>query len=346
MSTLKEIARECGVSTVTVSNILNGKPNVSAETKKKVLEVVKRTGYRPNTVARNLRRRSSMTIAVIAEDVEQFTTPEIVEGIMSFYEKKGYSIVLKNLRLYARWQDRWYDDKDAFHSVLDPVLSELRANMVDGIIYIAGHARSITCFKEESDIPFVMTYGYSTDKKVPSIVLDDTTAAYEIVNYLISKGHKKIGVIGGYDNNMHTHLRLAGYKKALKEAGIKMNRDYVKFAGWELKDAYSVSEELVSKGVTAVFCMCDRLAGGLYKYLAEKGIKPGKDISVAGFDNQDIAEYFVPGLTTTALPLRAIGTKAAEKLIKIIKGSEVQKDNEVEYVPLKFIERSSVCKID
>lgn len=344
MITLKEIAKECGVSTVTVSNILNGKPNVSEETRKKVLAEIKRTGYRPNTVARNLRKRSSKTVAVIAEDTEQFTTPEIVEGIMSCLEKKGYSIVLKNLRLYARWQDRWYDDKSAFHSVLDPVLQEFQASMVDGIIYIAGHAREISCFNEDINIPFVMTYGYSADANIPSIVLDDEKAAFEIVSYLISKGHRKIGVIGGFESNMHTQLRLTGYKKALKKAGIKINSEFVKFAGWELEDGYAVSKELISKGVSAVFCMADRLAGGLYKYLSEAGLKAGKDISVAGFDNQDIAAYFIPGLTTMALPLKDIGTKAAEKLIKIIRNTQNENnaEHEIEYVPLKFVERESV----
>ena len=99
MVTLKEIARECNVSPTTVSNILNGKPKVSEETKERVLETVNRLGYRPNYIAQGLRNQKTKMIGIIAEDIAQFTTPEIVEGIMSYCEEKGYRSIVKNLRL-------------------------------------------------------------------------------------------------------------------------------------------------------------------------------------------------------------------------------------------------------
>ena len=110
MITLKDIAKECGVSTATVSNILNGKNKVSEETRNRVLKVVNDRGYKLNYVAQGLRKQKTQTIGVIAEDIAQFTTPEIIEGIMEVCEERGYRTIVQNLRLYARWQDLWFDN--------------------------------------------------------------------------------------------------------------------------------------------------------------------------------------------------------------------------------------------
>ena len=144
MVTIKDIAEECNVSITTVSNVLNGK--AKEQTKQRILEVIQKRGYRPNTIAQGLRSQKTKTIGIIAEDIAQFTTPEIIEGIMSCCEERGYRTTVRNLRMYARWQDAWYYNETAYHSVLDPMLEELDSHMVDGVIYIAGHARRISCF--------------------------------------------------------------------------------------------------------------------------------------------------------------------------------------------------------
>ncbi|MCX4339375.1 MAG: LacI family DNA-binding transcriptional regulator [Lachnospiraceae bacterium] len=236
MVTLKEIAKECNVSPTTVSNILNGKPKVSNDTKKKVLETIDKMGYKPNYIAQGLRRQKTRTIGIIVEDIAQFSTPEIVEGIMSNGEEKGYRTVVKNMRLYARWGDIWYGDENSYHSILDPALQELESIRVDGIIYIAGHARIINCFPQSFPIPAVMAYAFSKNPDIPSVVIDDQKSAHEIVQYLISKRHTKIGVIGGRKNNIHTQQRLLGYQKALLENGIPYNPNWVRYAEWEKED--------------------------------------------------------------------------------------------------------------
>ena len=215
MVTLKEIAKECRVSPATVSNILNGKPKVSEETRQRVLDTVEKRGYRPNYIAQGLRNQKTKTIGIIAEDIAQFTTPEIVDGIMSRCEEKGYRAVVKNLRLYARWSDSWYDNESSYHSILDPTLKELESIRVDGIIYIAGHARVIHCFSEDFKTPAVMAYAFTDNRRVPSVAIDDKKSACEMIHYLISRGHRKIGVIGGRENNIHTQQRLQGYQLSL-----------------------------------------------------------------------------------------------------------------------------------
>ena len=134
MVTLKEIASKCNVSVTTVSNILDGKPKVSEETKQAVLQVVKEMGYQPNYMAQGLRRKKTQKIGIIAEDIAQFTTPKMVESIMAYCEEMGYRTIVQNLRLYGRWQDSWYNQEEEYQYVLELVLQELRSLKVDGII--------------------------------------------------------------------------------------------------------------------------------------------------------------------------------------------------------------------
>lgn len=344
MVTLKEIASECNVSAATVSNVLNGKNKVSEKTRQKVLEVVRKRGYQPNYIAQGLRTQKTKTVGIIAEDIAQFTTPEIVEGIMSHCEERGYRTIVKNLRLYARWNDTWYGNEQAYHSILDPTLQEVVSLMVDGIIYIAGHARIISCFPPDFALPAVMSHAYAQNPRVPSVLVDDVSSAYEIVKYLISQGHRKIGVIGGRADNIHTQRRLEGYQRALYEANILFDPKLIQYASWDMDSAYKVAGKVLQPGVTAVFCMTDRMAGGVYRFLDEQGMRVGEHVSVAGFDNQDIAEYFVPGLTTTAMPLMEMGTVSARLLIEQIEGTETEGERQHKeiLIPCSFIQRESV----
>ena len=192
----------------------------------------------------------------------------------------------------------------------------------------------------------MMIHAYEENPNVPSVLMDDEGAAYEIVSYLISKGHRKIGVIGGRSDNIHTQKRLLGYQRALYEHGILYNPRWIRYAFWDMESAYRGAEGLLGTGITAVFCMADRMAGGVYRYLDERRMRAGKDFSVAGFDNQDIAEYFVPGLTTMAQPLREMGRKAAELLVEKMERSGItaRRPHEEVLVPCTFIERDSVCE--
>ena len=170
MVTIKDIAEECNVSITTVSNVLNGKAKVGEKTKQRILEVIEKRGYRPNAIAQGLRSQKTKNIAIIADDIAQFSTPEIIEGIMSYCEQRSYRTTVRNLRLYARWQDTWYNNDAAFHSILNPILDELNSHMVDGIIYIAGHARKINCFPENFGTPAVMAYAYDQNPMVPAVL--------------------------------------------------------------------------------------------------------------------------------------------------------------------------------
>lgn len=339
MVTIKEIARECNVSAAMVSNALNGRQNVSGETREKVLRTIREKGYQPDYVARGLRKKKTNMIGIIAEDICQFSTPAIMEGIMKYCEEKKYRTMIQNLRLYARWGELWYENESAYRSVLDPVMQEMLSIKVEGLIYVAGHARVIRYFKEEMPIPTVMAYAYTHSPYTPSVVVDDEKAACDLTRYLISMGHRKIGVIAGKADNIHTASRLRGYQKALFEENMLYNPNWVHYGDWEKESGYRYAGEVVADGATAVFCMNDKMAGGVYDYFHEHGIRVGEDISVVGFDNQELAQYCHPGLTTMKIGLAEIGAEAAGILVEKL---ESESDDSR---PARVLEKRVLCSL-
>lgn len=348
MVTIKEIAAECGVSVATVSNVINGRHNVSKGTRTRVQEVVRSTGYQPDYVARGLRKKKTNMIGIIAEDICQFSTPAIMEGIMRYCEKKNYRTVIQNLRLYARWGEFWYEKDDAYRSILDPVIQEMVSIKADGLLYVAGHARVVRYFNEVMAIPTVVAYSYTHATYTPVVVVDDEKAACEMTRYLISMGHRKIGILAGKADNIHTGSRLRGYQRALFEENMLYNPGWVRYGNWERESGYRFAGELLNEGVTAIFCMNDRMAGGVYDYFREQGIRVGEDISVTGFDNQELSQYCSPGLTTMELPLAEIGAEAAAILLERLEADGEHLPSTVfeRSIPCRLIERESVKRID
>ncbi|MBE5861710.1 MAG: LacI family transcriptional regulator [Lachnospiraceae bacterium] len=345
MVTVKELARMCDVSPSTVSNILNGKPNVSEKTRQRVWQAVKETGYQPNYYAANMRKQSTRTISIIAEDLGQFSTTPILEAAMACCEEHEYRTVIMNLRLYDKWRDTWYYDERKLQSTLSPVLNEIRSIKVDGMLYVAGHGRVIKCFPEDFSLPTVIAYASAENDRFPSILLNDEKGGYDMIKYLTSMGHRRIGIIAGAADNMHTKERLLGCQRALFEEAIPYNPEWTVYGDWEKRSGYECAKKLAPQNLTAIYCMNDLMAGGVYDYAQEKGIVIGKDLSIVGYDNRQIAEYMYPGITTNELPLKDIGTAAANKLISMLSGEDQVLSHEPIRVDGKMIIRNSVARL-
>lgn len=345
--TIKDIAQACDVSISTVSNVLNGKSNkVSDEIAQRIKDEVERTGYRPSYLARSLRATSTKTIGVIAEDLIVFSTPSIIEGIMSFCEERGYNVVIENMRLFGRWHGDWLSDDALFNSALTNVLTKMDTMNLDGWLYVGGHEHTVHNLISAHNLPIVMAYAIAADKKIPTFRLDDVSGGYDVIKYLVSKGHRKIGIIAGNYDNTHTVNRILGIQKAMFEENILFDPSLVEYREWSKAGGYEGMKALLGKDVTAVFCMSDLIASGAYAALAEKGMIPGKDISVMGYDNQDIGSSLTPEVTTMALPLPEIGYRSASTLVKMIENpKEVQVEDEDIRIKSTLIERKSVNSI-
>lgn len=345
MITVKEIAKMCDVSPSTVSNILNGKPNVSEKTRQRVWQIVKETGYQPNYYAANMRKQSTRTISIIAEDLGQFSTTPILESAMACCEEHEYRTVIMNLRLYDKWRDTWYNDEKKLQSMLSPVLNELKSIKVDGLLYVAGHGRIIKCLPEDFSLPTVVAYAASENNRYPSIVLNDEKGGYDMIKYLTSMGHKRIGIIAGAADNLHTRERMLGCQRALFEESIPYNPEWTVYGDWERESGYECAKKLVKENLTAIWCMNDLMAGGAYDFAHENGIVIGKDLSIAGFDNRQVADYLYPGLTTNELPLKEVGYASAEKLISMLENGDEEVSREPIRIDGRMILRDSVVRI-
>lgn len=327
MATIKEVAKACNVSVATVSNILNGKTGASEKTIKLVEKVIKELDYTPNYVAKNLKMKNTRSIGVIAEDMTIFSIPDIIDGITEHCEEENYQILLTNLRLYKKFDDNYYD-RDDYFEVVRQEIRKLMSKQVEGIIYVAAHERIIKCIPDNLAIPAVMAYGYTKSNKIPSIVVNDVNGAYQIVQYLIENGHTKIGVISGKENSIHAQNRLKGYQKAMFDNQILYNPELICEGDWSRQSGYDKTDYLLSKNVTAIFCMNDIMSGGVYDRLGERKIEIGQEVSIAGYDNRELSSYYKPPLTTVNLPLHDVGYCASEVLIRMMTDDVNMEDNE------------------
>lgn len=345
MITVKEIAKMCDVSPSTVSNILNGRSNMKEETRQKVLQVVKETGYRPNYFAQGMRRTNNKMICIITEELCQFSSPEIVNAIMEDAESKGYRTFIINMSMYDKWKKsgQFLGDEKLLKENTNPAFREAQAVRADGIIYVAAHGRMFDFVPDDFDTPLVFAYGVSKDNRFKSVVIDDTNSSEAIIDYLVSKDYKRIGVIAGDEGNFHTVWRLTGYKEALEKHGIPYDPDIVEHGDWQRESGYECAEKLIKKGVKTIWCMNDIMAAGVYDYARDHKLTVGEDITVFGFDDREIAEYLYPALSTSKIMLKEIGMKSSELIIKEIESEGFRKKKHEPFrIECKLIERDSV----
>ncbi len=344
MITIKDIAEKANVSTATVSYVLNDSAQISGETRERVLKIVEELGYKRNNIAKSLRTNKSNTIGVIVEDMTVFNSPEIIDGINQYLEKKGFHIILSNLRLNKKIGND-YSKIDLIKDEIKEDIDVLLSRQIDGIIYVGGHTRDVTGIIDEIDKPVVYTYCYTTNSGDHFINYDDKMAAYQGTEHLIELGHKKIAVISGLINSLPSHDRLRGYQKALMDYNLSFNPDYIKTGDWEYDTGYEKSQEFFkdSNPPTAIFAFNDLMAAGVIDAAEAMGYIVPRDLSVIGFDNRDFSFFYKPKLTTIDLPLNKMGECSADILLKLIHSKKVERENI--RLKCKIIRRESTLEI-
>ncbi|MDP4179215.1 MAG: LacI family DNA-binding transcriptional regulator [Bacillota bacterium] len=329
-ASIKDVAKEAGVSIATVSRVLNEVDVVNEDTKKKVQDAIAKLAYRPNIVARSLKTQKSRTIGIIIPDISSQFYPEIVRGAEDVANIYKYNIMLCNTDLDA--------DKEKEY------LMVLKEKMVDGVMYMSSSLEpEILELIKKLQMPMVLVETTDNNKTFPSVTIDNEKAAYDGVKYLINKGNKKIAYIGSPANEVNASAkRYLGYKAALEESNINIDENLVCFGGLKTADGYnSVINKLKDYDVDAVFCSGDEIAMGAINAFREIGKNIPDDIDVIGFDNIYSASIFYPKLTTIAQPIYDMGSVGMRMLIKIINKKSLDKNHYT--LPYELIERDS-CK--
>ncbi|MBU3179923.1 LacI family DNA-binding transcriptional regulator [Clostridium psychrophilum] len=330
-ASIKDVAREAGVSIATVSRVLNDIDVVNEDTKKKVKDAIKKLSYRPNIVARSLKTQKSSTIGIIIPDISNEFYPEIVRGCEDVANIYNYNIMLCNADL---------DVEKEMES-----LRILKEKMIDGVIYMSNSIESnVISLIKELEMPVVLVETTDEQGIFPSVAIDNVQAASDAVEYLINKGNKKIAYVGSSIDKVNAlSKRYTGYAKGLSKMGIDLDDELVYLGGVKARDGYEGINTILDKGkkIDAVFCNSDEIAMGVINALRDKSINVPSDVDVMGFDDIYSASVFYPKLTTVAQPMYDMGSVSMRMLIKSI--NNIEGDEKHFVLPYRIVERDS-CK--
>lgn len=330
--TINDIAKKAGVSKATVSRILNESKPVSEEIREKVMKIIKETGYNPNSVARSLVFKKTHLIGIVIPEISNPYFSQLVRGIEDEANAKGYNIIICNA-------DHDFDKENRS-------LQILKSKQVDGIIFLTSHLlKEHDLFFKQNLIPTVIIGTNSEKFNIPFVDIDNFSAAYEVVKYLISLGHRRIGLIRGtitYQNV--SFFRFEGYKKALEDYGVYFDENLIKVGHYKFESGYRAMEELLKQDCkpTAVFAMNDEMAIGAMNCTIDQGLRVPEDISVIGFDDIPMASMVRPMVTTVHQPIYEMGVEAAKMLIEHLKNPNKSINNVI--LPHHIIERQSTKK--
>ena len=342
--TLKEIAERAGVSIATVSYVLNGNAQISAETRMKVEKIIKETGYRSNILAKSLRKNKTSLIGVLVEDVTVWHTAYIIDGINKLAEEKGYHTILSNLRLLSKIKTQ-FEHISIFKDEINKALDVLLGMQVDGIIYVGMHDRDLGDILKDISKPVVYCYCY-TSNEGSSVRYSNKESCYRMTRIFLEHGHRDFAVLKGNEQSEPTHLRMKGIEKALEESGITLKEENVIEGEWDYHIARKVVRPLLERQQvpTAVIAMNDDMAVAVRDEAFAHNLRVPKDISISGFDNADITYYGSPKIYTVDRPLQEMGYKAMEMLLDKVNETKEEDVNIV--LPCKIIEGTSIRQID
>ena len=323
-----DVARKAGVSTATVSHVINKTRYVKAETREKVLKVMKDLNYYLNSAARSLRSRKSNVVGLMVPDISNFFFTSIAKSVENTLKKYGYNLFFSN-------------SNENIKNEIEQI-KIFNTQLIDGLIMApapGNHKYLNDLLNGDYPVIFIdrKPKGYAGD----CVLGDNIKGAYDAVNMLIKKGHKRIGIIAGLLDLTSIEERLIGYKKALNDNQLKVDNQLIKAGDNHFEGGYESTKELLENtNITALFVTNNIMTVGAIKYLKEKQIAIPRDIAIIGFDDYKWASITEPSLSMISQPAYDIGEKASILLIERIHKAE-SGDYKEYRLPTKLINRNS-----
>ncbi|GAB4473211.1 MAG: substrate-binding domain-containing protein [Anaerolineae bacterium] len=303
MATMRDVAKRAGVSLTTVSHVINETRYVSESVKQRVFAAMEELDYRPNELARSLRRGQTNTIGLVLPDSANPYFAEIGRAIEALAFEAGYSVILGNT--YGE-----IDKEDVYVEVL-------RTKQVDGIIFVAAGDRTTSVRSLlERHFPFVLVDRDLGGVSADVVMVDNHQGGLVVTRHLIGLGHRRIGIVTGPSILTPSADRINGYCKALEEAGIPCEEELLVAGDFRPNSGYHAALHLLdlSHPPTAIFACNDMMAIGVLRAAAERGCRVPDDLAVVGFDNIELAQYTIPALTTFGQPIEDIAQVAVSLL--------------------------------
>jgi LacI family transcriptional regulator len=304
---IRDVAAAAGVSATTVSHVLNdvAGTRISPETRERVVRVAQQLGYAPNETARALRSKRSNAVGFVSDNV--LTTHHASAMVLGAQEAASKHGLLLLMVSTGR-------DPDLERREIDLLLQR----QVDGVIYAAMYHRIVQVPNELKGVPTVLLDARSPSARTASVVPDEVAGGFAAVQELIANGHRRIGFVNNADPIEAAVGRLEGYTRALAAGGLEYDASIVTAAAPDARGGYAAALQLLQSdpSLTALFCFSDIMAMGVYRAAAELGLRIPHDLSVIGFDNEElICEALFPTLTSMALPHYQLGVRAVDHLI-------------------------------
>jgi len=307
--TIAEVAREAGVSSQTVSRVINERPDVAPETRQRVQQVISQLGYQPSAIARSLASRRTRTLGLITADFSDYFFTQVIAGAEIEARKHGYFFMLGST-------ERNPQDEPVY-------IRLLTEHHVGGILFARPstepddrHLLSLL----RNGVPVVTTAYYLPGEDLTVVDVDNVDGAQEATRYLLECGRRQIAMITGPTTWKSVNDRSQGYKLALEAAGVAFDPGLIAAGNWSYPSGYRAMQELLARGrpFSALFAQSDQMAIAAIRALREAGRRVPDDVAVVGYDDIPAAEYSDPPLTTIRQPMRKVGEVATRLLIQAI----------------------------
>jgi family./Bacterial regulatory proteins, lacI family. len=311
-ATLQDVARKVGLSTTTVSLVLNNKPNrISEGTRRKILAAARELNYRPNHIAVSMVTRQTQTLGLILPDISNPFFAELARVIEDECSRYGYSV------LYGNTHGSVKRDFEYLNIFLDRSVDAVIMSLSNS--FGPDDSKRFLDIVKSANVPVIMVDRTPDAPGIVSVVLDHRLGGYLAAKHLLSLGHKRIGCISGPENVPGAVQRLEGFKNALEEAKIPFDSGLVYTGDFSAESGSRALPCLLDQNVTAVFACNDMMALGVYRACRLYGIRIPDDISVVGFDDIYLSDFLDPPLTTVAQPIEDMGRECVRQAMAAIK---------------------------
>lgn len=323
---IDDIAREAGVSTATVSRVINKSPRVRPQTVAKVEAVMRKNNYLPNSIARSLASKNNKTIGIIVASITNPAYSEMIRSIQDEAEKYGYVTIVCNSD----------ENMEKEREYIDMLLEK----QVAGVIFPGGRGiggkYNDHVFELSKKVPVVLANECLEGPNIYSIICNKEKGSYDMVRHLLTLGHKEIAMITGYPNYNPSIEKYQGYRRALEEYGIAIREDLVVYSNYQMIGGYKAALKLMKLKIppTAILTANDLMAIGCIRALQRHGIRVPEDIAVAGYDDIRMNRYLHPSITSVSQDINGIAHLAAKTLIAVL--------NKEDNVPVKQVTQPTV----
>ncbi len=334
MASIREVAKRAGVSTATVSHVLNGTRYVSDETSLRVMDAVAELDYSPSQLARGLASNKSQAIGIVFSDIANSHFTSIFKGIENDLTEANYDLILANTTEDPSRQEE--------------VLSSLLSRRIDGLIIApTGQPSDRLRRLREKGLPIVLIDRDDVNMNLPLVAVDNHQAAYQSTYHLIADGHQQIAILLGKENLSTTRERLDGYIHALTEAQIQPDPALIMQGDSSQEGGYQGTLQLLTgkHRPTAIFSTNNMMTLGALHAFGRLDTRCPQDIGLIGFDDHPWADIFSPPLTVVNQPTHELGVVAAQLLLRIIKDGYSAEESFRQFLPCELVIRGSCSMI-